>query len=197
VSRLGASTRNRVYLVAVRRLLSLLVLALALPAAVALAGHVPGSPCTDCASHAYWPTIDGRLDKTGPGGGTLRGTRRSDQLMGHHGKDVLRGLGGRDVIWGDHIGDGQPKRQRDRLYGGGGTDFIYGSHGRNVIFAGKGNDAVSVHFGRGFLDCGPGRDIYHVPRSRKMRWKIRNCEKVDHRSESQRGGKGLKPLRTR
>ena len=43
-----------------------------------------------------------------------------------------------------------------------GNDFIYGSHGRNVIFGGPGNDAISVHYGRGFVDCGPGRDIYHV-----------------------------------
>jgi hypothetical protein len=50
-----------------------------------------------------------------------------------------------------------------------------------------------VHFGRGFVDCGPGRDIYHVPKSRKHGYRFRNCEKVDYRSEGQRGG-GLKPL---
>jgi len=50
-----------------------------------------------------------------------------------------------------------------------------------------------VHFGRGFVDCGPGRDIYHVAKSRKHGYRFRNCEKVDYRSEAQRGG-GLKPL---
>jgi hypothetical protein len=35
---------------------ALLVLALA---GVASASHIPGQPCSDCASHAHWPTIDG------------------------------------------------------------------------------------------------------------------------------------------
>ena len=177
-----------------RSLVLILTCALASGGAVALADHVPGSPCSDCASHQYWPSIDGLLTKTDASGGRLDGTEKSDQLMGHHGNDRLRGYGDRDVIWGDHIGDGQPRRQRDRLYGGKGTDFIYGSHGRNAIFAGKGNDVVSVHFGRGFVDCGPGRDIYHVVRHRRHRFEFRNCEKVDYRSESQRGG-ALNPLR--
>ena len=176
------------------RLLPLLAVAALVSGGVAWADHVPGSPCNGCASHKYWPSIDGLLDKTDAGGGTLEGTEKSDQLMGHHGNDVLRGLGGRDVIWGDHIGEGQPRRQRDRLYGHAGTDFIYGSHGHNRIYAGKGNDVVSVHFGRGTVDCGPGRDIYHVVRHRRHRYEFRNCEKVDYRSESQRGGP-LKPLR--
>jgi Ca2+-binding RTX toxin-like protein len=98
------------------------------------------------------------------------------------------------VLWGDWQGGAdQPTNQRDRIYGGRGNDFIYGSHGRNVIFGGAGNDAISVHFGRGFVDCGPGRDIYHVARSRRKRYEFRNCEKVDYRSESQRGN-GLRPL---
>ena len=37
------------------------------------------------------------------------------------------------------------------------------------------------------------RDIYHVPKTRKGKWKVKSCEKVDRRSERQRGG-GLKPL---
>ena len=63
-----------------------------------------------------------------------------------------------------------------------------------MINAGAGNDAISVHYGRGIVDCGPGRDIYHVAKSRKRGYKFRNCEKVDYRSERQRGGHGLKPL---
>ena len=57
---------------------------------------------------------------------------------------------------------------------------------------GAGNDVISIHYGRGTLDCGPGRDVYHVARTRKAKYKIRNCEKVDYRPESQRGA--LKPL---
>ena len=62
-----------------------------------------------------------------------------------------------------------------------------------MINAGAGNDAISVHYGRGIVDCGPGRDIYHVAKSRKKGYKFRNCEKVDYRSEKERGG-GLEPL---
>jgi len=166
--------------------------ALAAPAA---AHHIPGQPCTDCASHEFWPTIHGRIVKANGFAATWQGTDRSDELLGHHGSDKLFGRGGSDVLWGDWQGGAsQPTNQRDRIYGGGGNDFIYGSHGRNVIFAGGGNDAISVHFGRGFVDCGPGRDIYHVARSRRKGYKFRNCEKVDYRSEAQRGGHGLKPL---
>jgi RTX calcium-binding nonapeptide repeat (4 copies) len=175
--------------------LSLLIpIALLVTAAAALADHIPGRPCNGCASHAYWPTIDGKLAKARAGGSTVTGTRRSDELLGHHGSDRLRGKARSDVLWGDHNGSGQPVTQVDRIRGGGGSDFIYGSHGRNVIHGGPGNDAISVHFGRGVVDCGPGRDIYHVARSRRKAYTFRNCERVDYRSERARGGKGLKPL---
>ncbi len=174
--------------------LMIAVLALCLaPVAAAVASHIPGQPCTDCADHGNWPTIRGKVTKAPTSGGTLRGTGLSDQLMGHHGSDKLIGGGKSDVLWGDWDGVGQPTSQRDRIRGGGGSDFVYGSHGRNVIRGGAGNDAISVHYGRGFVDCGPGRDIYHVAKTRKKGYKFRNCEKVDYRSERQRGG-GLRPL---
>jgi hypothetical protein len=157
------------------------------------ASHIPGQPCSGCASHEHWPTIDGKIKKAGAGPAVLVGTPRSDELLGHHGSDVLRGRGRSDVLWGDHDPDGQPASQRDRIHGGGGSDFIYGSHGRNRIYGGAGNDAISAHYGRGFIDCGPGRDIYHVPISLKKAYRVVNCEKVDRRSEKARGG-GLEPL---
>ena len=182
-------TRSRIILA----LAALSVLAVAVPA---MADHIPGRPCSNCASHEYWPTIHGRLAKANNGqAATFHGTRRSDELLGHHGSDSLYGRGRSDVLWGDWQGGAdQPTNQRDRIYGGGGDDFIYGSHGRNVIYGGPGNDAISVHYGRGFVDCGPGRDIYHVAKSRRKGYTFRNCEKVDYRSEAQRGGHGLKPL---
>lgn len=174
------------------RLALLLTVALASLAGTALAHHTPGS-CTHCADHSAWPEINGIIQRAvGPVAYTA--TDRNDELMGHHGSDVLRGGRGRDVIWGDYDPYGQPASQVDRIYGGPGTDFIYGSHGRNIIHAGPGNDAISVHYGRGIVDCGPGRDIYHVARSRRHGYRFRNCEKVDYRPESVRGG-GLRPLR--
>lgn len=45
-----------------------------------------------------------------------------------------------------------------------------------------------MHYGLGRVDCGPGRDIYHVARSRKRKYKFIDCEKVDYRPEAVRGG---------
>jgi hypothetical protein len=162
---------------------------------VVLAAVVPAAACTgNCASHEEWPTINGKLRKAHGHAATYKGGKRNDELLGHHGSDVLSGRAGSDVLWGDHDPSGQPTSQNDLIYGGGGSDFIYGSHGRNVIRAGAGNDAISVHYGRGIVDCGPGRDIYHVAKSRKHGYRFRHCEKVDYRSERQRGGHGLRPL---
>ncbi len=169
------------------------LVALLCAASLAQASHIPGRPCSDCASHAHWPKIDGVIKAATDGRRRLVGTRRSDELLGQHGSDTLLGQGSSDVLWGDSRAKGQPSGQRDRIYGGRGRDLIYASHGRNRIYGGAGNDAISAHFGRGLIDCGPGRDIYHVARSRREGWRIRNCEKVDYRSERQRGG-GLKPL---
>jgi len=160
------------------------------------ANHIPGQPCSNCASHAHWPRINGLIVKANNSQpAMLIGTRRHDELLGHHGSDYLHGKRGSDVLWGDwEGGSNQPTNQRDEIHGGGGNDFIYGSHGRNVIFGGAGNDAISVHFGRGYVNCGSGRDIYHVAKSRRRFYRFKNCERVDYRSEVRRGG-GLKPLR--
>ena len=164
--------------------------------ALAQASHIPGMPCPSCADHSAWPTVNienvKRADKEGTT--VLEGSDQNDQLMGWHTSDTLRSGPGSDILWGDFDPNGQPASQVDKIFAGPGKDFIYGSHGRNVIYAGGGNDAISIHYGRGMLDCGPGRDIYHVARSRKKKYRIRNCEKVDYRTESQRGG-GLRPLK--
>ena len=174
------------------KIVSATLLTLAATAAVATADHIPGHPC-NCASHAEWPTINGKFRKASGSSRHFRGSRRSDELLGHHGSDTLRGADSNDILWGDWDPKNQPTTQRDTMYGGNGTDFIYGSHGRNTVYAGAGNDVISVHYGRGMVDCGPGRDIYHVARSRKKAYRFRNCEKVDYRPESVRGGP-LKPL---
>jgi hypothetical protein len=178
--------------------LRLRTIAVAVPATLMVAvaagaSHTPGGGCSDCSSHRYWPAIDGVFKKAGDGAVTYKGTDRSDELLGHHGSDTIRGRGASDVLWADWDPSGQPPTQHDTIYGGDGTDFIFGSHGTNTIYAGAGNDAISIHYGRGLLDCGPGRDIYHVARSRRKGYRIRNCEKVDYRGEAVRGGP-LKPL---
>lgn len=169
----------------------MLMAAIAIGVAIVAVGSAAAG-CTNCSDHMYWPKINGIFKKGGAGSVTYTGTSRSDELLGHHGSDTLHGGGGSDVLWGDWDPGGQPSTQTDTIDGGDGTDFIYGSHGTNRIDAGAGNDVISIHYGRGTLDCGPGRDVYHVARTRKAKYKIRNCEKVDYRPESQRGA--LKPL---
>ena len=111
----------------------LLVGVIAAPATLACTGN--------CADHAEWPNINGKLKKANNGRPAhFRGGRRNDELLGHHGSDFLSGRGGSDVLWGDHDPNGQP-----------------------------------------------------VAKSRKHAYRFRNCEKVDYRSEKQRGG-GLRPL---
>lgn len=146
------------------------------------------------ADHEFWPSVNGTLRKAHAASEHYTGTARRDELLGHHGSDVLDGAGGSDILWGDYDPAGQSTTQHDTIYGGAGNDFIYGSHGHNTIYAGAGNDAISVHYGHGFVDCGPGRDVYHVAKSRRHAYTFRNCEVADYRSEAQRGGHGLKPL---
>jgi Ca2+-binding RTX toxin-like protein len=168
-------------------------ISVALLAIAAIGAGYATAACSNCSDHKYWPKINGLFKKkNGNESVTYTGTSRSDELLGHHGSDTVSGGGGSDVLWGDWDPSNQPATQTDTIDGGDGTDFIYGSHGTNKIDAGAGNDVISIHYGRGTLDCGPGRDIYHVARSRKAKYKIRNCEKVDYRPESQRGA--LKPL---
>jgi Ca2+-binding RTX toxin-like protein len=165
---------------------------LALAVLCCLLGVVPIALAAN--SHEYWPKITGKLQKAKGGSVTYTGTRKADELLGYHGSDKLYGKDGSDVLWGDWAPSGQPTSQNDYIAGGNGRDFIYASHGRNVIDGGAGNDAISAHYGHGTIDCGPGKDIYHVPKSLIKKYKVKNCEKVDRRSEKQRGGHGLKPF---
>ncbi|MCW3040129.1 MAG: calcium-binding protein [Solirubrobacterales bacterium] len=175
-----------------------LVLALAV-AALALGGtaaHATACGTTSkCAGHEFWPTIDrANVHIAGPSGGIMRGPQdSSSELLGFHGSDTLYGGDVGDVLWGDYIGENQPVGQVDKLYGAGGSDFLYSSHGRNTIDGGPGNDAIKVRYGRGSVNCGSGRDIVYVPKSRKRNWTFAGCEKFEYRSESALGH-GLKPL---
>jgi len=118
-----------------------------------LAAGYATAACTNCSDHQYWPKITGVFKKkNGAGSVTYGGTSRADELLGHHGSDVLHGGSGSDVLWGDWDPKDQPSTQTDTIDGGNGTDFIYGSHGTNRIDAGAGNDVISIHYGRGTLD---------------------------------------------
>ena len=106
------------------------------------------------------------------------GGAKNDEILGGHGDDVLFGEGGRDVLWGDYKPSGQGTAQHDTLDSGAGNDFIYASHGDNDIQGGTGADIIHSHFGRGRIDCGPGRDILFISHRALKGYKVSNCEKI-------------------
>lgn len=179
-----------------RRSLIASALTLAVLAVGQQAAH--GTACgttSQCAGHEFWPTIDRSNVQIAKGAGvTFHGAEdESSELLGYHGSDTLYGGTKADVLWGDYQTTGQPATQVDKLYGGGGNDFLYSSHGINTLDGGAGNDAIKSRYGRGTVNCGSGRDIVYVPKSRKRNWKFIGCEKFEYRSESA-VGHGLKPL---
>jgi len=105
-----------------------------------------------------------------------------NELLGGHGGDTIHAGPYGDVIWGDYKPSGQPTSQHDRLYGGAGNDFIYASHGYNLIDAGAGDDWIKAHYGHGIIDCGPGDDTLYVSRRAQRHYVIRNCETVSHKT---------------
>ena len=131
-------------------------------------------------SHRGWPGITGlrwQVIVDANRGERLTGTFLNDELLGRNGSDVLVGGGGHDVLWGDSNIEHNGSRQRDRLEGGAGNDWLYASHGTNTIKAGPGNDHVIAYYGRGTIDCGPGRDTVRV-RGGVNAYRLKGCEKV-------------------
>jgi Ca2+-binding RTX toxin-like protein len=105
-----------------------------------------------------------------------------NELLGGHGDDTIHAGPWGDVIWGDYKPSGQPTRQHDQIWGGPGRDHIYASHGRNAIRAGGGNDWIKAHFGNGLVNCGAGNDLLYISRRAQKQYKIRNCERVSHKT---------------
>jgi Ca2+-binding RTX toxin-like protein len=108
--------------------------------------------------------------------------RGHNELLGGHGNDTIFAGPQGDVLWGDYKPSGQPSTQVDRLSGGNSRDFIYASHGTNIIRAGGGNDWVKAHYGRGIIDCGGGTDILYVSRRAQKSYKITHCETISHKT---------------
>ncbi len=98
-----------------------------------------------------------------------------NRLLGGHGDDTIHAAPWGDVLWGDYKPTQQTSHQTDHLYGGAGPDFIYPSHGKNVVDAGAGSDVIHGRFGHGTIDCGPGRDAVYLPAVNGA-YKLKNCE---------------------
>lgn len=122
-------------------------------------------------------------------GRCVREGRVHNKLLGGHGDDTIWAGPGGDVLWGDYK-PGGGAGQTDRLTGGEGRDFIYGSKGHNVIRAGAGNDFVKARYGWGLVDCGPGNDIYYTSgrNQRGHKYRVRNCERVTVKASPGQGG---------
>jgi Ca2+-binding RTX toxin-like protein len=118
----------------------------------------------------------------GPTGMVVTSAAGHNELLGGHGSDTIYAGPFGDVLWADYKPSHQPTSQLDTVYGGPGRDFIYASHGRNIIAAGAGDDWVKAHFGSGSVDCGPGRDLLFISRRAQRQFTIVNCERISHRT---------------
>ena len=173
---------------------------IAFPAVLALLAILilPATSVFGKASHDGWPTNECDWQDyydPGPGcglydshpydeDGTLEGTDLTDELLGGHGDDTIYGGPAGDVIWGDSKPCCQPADQFDSVYGGGGGDYIYASHGTNYIDAGAGNDVVHAHFGRGgSVNCGPGGDLLFLSHRSEPHYRVRGCERISFAHE--------------
>ena len=140
-------------------------------------------------SHKGWPKITGILWQVRHNGGSsMTGSVLDDELLGHHGSDAIDGGDGKDVIWGDWDPKNNSGRQKDRLSGGPGNDFIYPSHGRTTVAAGEGHDYIWAFYGNGTIDCGPGNDRVRVRLNKAF--KLKNCETVGHFCQFGSDGEG-------
>ncbi|MCW2998681.1 MAG: calcium-binding protein [Solirubrobacterales bacterium] len=106
------------------------------------------------------------------------GSRKHHELLGAGGNDVIHAGDAGDVIWGDHRYPENPVTQRDRLFGGPGPDFIYASHGHNIIHTGGGRDAVLARYGRGEIHCDSSSTVVNLSRRSKKRYKLFGCRKI-------------------
>jgi Ca2+-binding RTX toxin-like protein len=122
-----------------------------------------------------------RLVRT-PVGTVVTSRSGHNELLGGHGNDTLYAGPWGDVLWGDFKPSGQPASQADRMFGGPGKDFIYASHGTNLIAAGGGDDRIKAHFGRGSIDCGGGKDTLFISRRAQRHYAIRKCERISHKT---------------
>ena len=155
-----------------RRALTLALVAGLLGGGVAVAAAVAN------VSHKGWPHTT-HLFNARKAGGVLRGTRGNDLLLGGPGSDTIYGGAGNDVIWGDQYPvPNNPGNQHDRLYGGPGKNWIYTSHGYNVVHTGPGNNHVFGYFGHGSIHCGAGHNI--VTLSNRTAYTTPGCTIVRH-----------------
>ena len=143
---------------------------------------IPAGSVAAKTSHAGWPKVEHlRMHKHDQNGHIRGHASRHNELLGGHGNDIITGGRKGDVIWGDYKEGGQPTTQFDILKGKGGRDFIYASHGTNIIWTGTGRDVVHAHFGRGEIHCSRGDVVYISHRSRRH-YRLFDCHHISYRT---------------
>lgn len=135
-------------------------------------------------SHAGWPKIDGLLvihrdDQTTPMHGTKN---KHNELLGGHGDDTIFAGAIGDVLWGDYKPSGQPATQTDTIHGGAGKDFIYASHGTNIITSGGGPDQIHAHYGRGTITCASPKPTVFLSHKSQKGYKLRGCPHISFKT---------------
>jgi Ca2+-binding RTX toxin-like protein len=155
-------------------------LPLALLAATLIA---PGAVAIANTSHAGWPPIDHlEINKLDANETLTAVPGVHNELLGGHGNDTINGANAGDVLWGDYKPGGQPTTQVDRMTAGSGKDFIYASHGRNIIFTGGGADVVHAHYGHGEIHCGSAQAIVYISHKSRPHYKLVGCKRISYKT---------------
>ena len=106
---------------------------------------------------------------------------KHNELLGAHGSETIHAGDAGDVIWGDYKPTGQPRSQRDRLFGGNGRDFIYTSWGHNEVHTGGGADIIHAHDGGGDIYCDSPNAIVYMSHSSRKHYVLHNCPTVSYK----------------
>jgi Ca2+-binding RTX toxin-like protein len=150
--------------------------------------RIDGGPGPDAVSYgfAHAPIVVRLYDHSAKGQGgdsiyrvaSVSGGPRDDCLIGNNGPNLLFGEAGNDAIFGldghDRLAAG---REGGAIVGGGGPDWIQGSHAsdseeageppcfldpdqpvRSGLYGSNGNDRITGGDGRDVVDGGPGAD---------------------------------------
>ncbi len=158
--------------------------ALALVAATGLVGAGGAGLAAAKTSHAGWPRIDGKLiinrtDSSDPIAGL---PAKHNELLGGHGDDTITAGKVGDVLWGDYKPTNNNTTQVDHIDGGAGKDFIYASHGRNVIDGRGGADQIHAHFGRGSIRCASSAATVFLSHRSQPGYKLTGCKHISFAS---------------
>jgi hypothetical protein len=151
--------------------------------AVAIAAAAGASVAAANTSHAGWPSPlklqSNRNDESTPLIG-IKGIH--NELLGGHGNDTIVAANIGDVLWGDYKPSGQPTTQKDTIEGGAGKDYIYASHGTNVITTGGGADQIHAHYGRGSITCASPKATVFLSHRSRPHYKLHGCPRISYKT---------------